>query len=192
MHLYRGDESPEERLATAMRTAEAASRAPGVVALAGACGRAARRRAVAGVYALDLAYLDACMEAVQSLPTIPDAPGVDGLREPEETIRDGGDCEDKSALLAALVLCGRELLARAVAVGLVWVLQPGWPDDHFSAWVSSGDDAPSRVTRVRVIDQTTEPPRGVWWAETTVRAARGESPRAAVRRIGGGHGGISA
>lgn len=183
MRVYTGTESAEARIAAAWSAAVEGARDPAVIALAGACQRAARRRVVEGVYPLALAYLDASMRAVQSLPYTAD-PGGDALRDPVETIAEGGDCEDKAALFASLVLVGARLFALPVSVRLVWVVQRGWPDDHASAWTSAGA-VPLQGSGV--IAQGDEPPAGVWWAETTVAAARGESPYRAVRRLGAGH-----
>lgn len=185
MHLFRGDETAEERIALAAEFARDGARLPVVAAVAGACVRAARRRAEprAG-YPLALAYLDAVVSAVQSLPYRPDPPGRDVLRDAAETLAEGGDCEDKAALVVSLVVCGRRLLALEIGACVVWIRQRAWPDDHVSAWVWMGRD-PSRGAGV--IEQGDEPPRGAWWAETTVAAARGESPYAAAARIGGAH-----
>ena len=182
MRVWRGDESAEERAAAASDAASRGASLPAVVALAGACLRSARRRAVEGVYPVELAFLDACMEAVQSLPYVEDAAGSDSLRDPDETIAEGGDCEDLAALLVALARCGARLLALRVSACVVWIAQPKWPTDHVSAWVSSGL---CDLRGARVIEQGTEPPAWAWWAECSVRAARGESPYAALARVGG-------
>ena len=190
MKLYQGHESPAERAAAAELAGADAWRDPLVVELSRACLREAeRKRCDACGYSLPLAYLDACLRAVQLLPYVPDV-GGDALREPWETIVSGGDCEDLASLLAALVACGRRVLALPVWAAVVWIVQRSpAPQDHVTAWVwvDSGGRNAGGVVGSGVIRQGEEPPTGVWWAETTVRAARGESPYAAVGRIGGGH-----
>lgn len=45
--------------------------------------------------------------AVQALPVLDDPPGVDVYRDAVETLARGGDCVNKSILLASLLIAGR-------------------------------------------------------------------------------------
>lgn len=57
--------------------------------------------------------------SVQSLPVLGDPPGVDVYRDAVETLARGGDCANKSALLAALYIAARGRCERA-PVRIVW------------------------------------------------------------------------
>lgn len=57
--------------------------------------------------------------AVQSLPVVPDPPGVDVYRTAVETLAEGGDCASKSALLVALYIASRPR-CQSVAPRIVW------------------------------------------------------------------------
>lgn len=58
--------------------------------------------------------------SVQSLPVIPDPAGVDVYRDANETLARGGDCANKAALLAALLIAGRAYCSPRVPVRIVW------------------------------------------------------------------------
>ncbi len=183
------DEPPAERVAAAELAGESAWSDPLVMRVARLALREALRVAVPAVgLTLEVAYLEACLRAVQSLPYHADG-AVDCLRDPSETIAEGGDCEDLASLFVALVTCGRRALGlRGVGALVVWIDQsPDAPQDHVSAWCWVDGAIAGRAPSSGVISRLTDPPSGVWWAETTVRARRGESPYAAVERLGVDH-----
>lgn len=90
-----------QRLATLERLALAGSRAPRVVALSRALCNQARLN-LAGGYSFFRPLF-----AVQALPVVNDPPGVDVYRDAVETLAMGGDCANKSILLASLLIAGR-------------------------------------------------------------------------------------
>jgi transglutaminase-like putative cysteine protease len=98
---------------------------------------------------------------VQVLPYWHDPPGPVDLvcKTARCVLEQGGDCEDRSTLLAALYA------EAGLSARLAWLTQPGAMEDHVS-------------TQVRV--------DGVWlWADSTVEGAElGEHPRDAYRRLG--------
>lgn len=101
------------------------------------------------------------LSTVQLLPYVPDPAGADVVCPPEQVMAEGGDCEDRARLFAALAL------AKGERPQIVWVEQPGAPQDHVS------------VQLLR---------NGVWtWADPTVVGARiGEAPADAAARTGSG------
>lgn len=144
---------PPERLAALARLAE---RWRGELA---ARGLAAPR----GAGLVELVELD--LRAAQALPYASDPPGpVDLVSLSLACVeRDGGDCEERAAYLAAR-LTARVELAR-VDVDLGWIPQEWAPLDHVTV-------------RVRL------PGRAWQWADPTVAGARlGEHPWTAARRL---------
>lgn len=103
--------------------------------------------------------LELLLSTVQLLPYRTDRHGADDVCDPATLFRDGGDCEDRAALFAALA---RVAGARVV---IVWQPQQGVAEDH--------------VTTKVFLD-------GAWrWADPTVPGARiGEEPHDAVARLG--------
>ena len=57
--------------------------------------------------------------AVQALPIVGDAAGVDEYRDAVETLARGGDCANKTALLAALYIAARPFCGRS-SVSVAW------------------------------------------------------------------------
>lgn len=100
------------------------------------------------------------LRLVQSLPYQSDTAGSDLVCDPADVFARGGDCEDRAALLAAL------LYASGYAVQLVWQADEAAPEDHVTV-------------KVRLRD-------GSWaWADPTVPGAQiGEEPHAAAARTG--------
>ncbi len=98
--------------------------------------------------------------AVQDLPYVPD--DGDTYQGVEYTLAYGGDCEDLDTLL------GAAMLILNVPANLVYLEQPGAPQDHMTVTVEV---------------------RGQFcYAETTIPGARlCEDPYAAVARLGHGH-----
>lgn len=105
----------------------------------------------------------AALRVVQLLPYRPDPPGTnDVLRSPCEILARGGDCNNRSAFLVA-VLTGLDVTAECR-----WIVQPLEEQDHVAVQVLVG--------------------RQWRWMEPTLWGAReGEYPHDAVRRIRNGH-----
>jgi hypothetical protein len=112
-------------------------------------------------------YAARALRYVQQLPRIPDPPGRERFQSVADTIERGGDCEDKAALLVALL----ELDSyRSPGTGgmLRWMnLEPFASMNHVTALVT--------------FDGGT-----TWqWAEPSIRGAViGEEPFAAANRTG--------
>lgn len=97
---------------------------------------------------------------VQALPYVSDPVGPVDVVETDvrRVLERGADCEERAALVAALVA------ADGIAARVVWLVQDGAPLDHVSALVDLG---------------------GWRWADATIPGARvGEHPRDAARRLG--------
>ena len=105
--------------------------------------------------------LELLLSTVQLLPYKPDPAGVDVVCPPERTMAEGGDCEDRALLFAAVAK------AKGASVQIVWVEQSGAPQDHVSVKIERN---------------------GAWlWADPTVVGARiGEAPADAAARTGAG------
>lgn len=58
--------------------------------------------------------------SVQSLPVLPDPAGVDVYRDAVVTLAQGGDCANKAALFAAILIAGRSFCSPRVPVRIVW------------------------------------------------------------------------
>lgn len=71
-----------------------------------------------------------CLSFCQGLPVVYDPPGVDIYKDAVTTIAQGGDCADKSALLAAMLLVLREHFGYPFAVNIVWETHPNDAQDH--------------------------------------------------------------
>lgn len=99
-----------QRLAMLEAYALAGSRAPSIVALA--------RELCRGQSGNPWWWLRA-FAAVQSLPVRTDPPTVDVYTDAVQTLAQGGDCANKTALLAALYIAGRPYCGRN-SVALVW------------------------------------------------------------------------
>ena len=134
-----------------------------------------------------VAYLDAAQEAAQRCGYVPDPPGLDVLRTPAETLAVGGDCEDLSGLLVALVVAAHALWALPVAACVVWVRQPRAPQDHVSAWVWRESSRGAGEVSASVVDLGAPLPAGAEWCECSISARRGENPWAALERLGVDH-----
>ena len=99
---------------------------------------------------------------VQALPYEPDDAGPVDVVETDlrRALAGGIDCEERSALVAAL--CAADGIGAEVA----WMVQRGAPLDHVTALVWLGGDVAA-------------------WADATIPGARvGEHPRDAARRTG--------
>ncbi len=186
--IFFRDESPEERAATAQRVAVEGAHDPLVRMLARSCWSQASRRADARAgYPVGVAFLDAAQEATQRCGYVPDPPGFDVLRTPAETIAGGGDCEDLSSLFVALVVAGHARWALPLGACVVWVRQPGAPQDHVSAWAWREATRGAGELLASVMDRGAPLPAGAEWVETSIAARRGEDPWRALERIGGQH-----
>lgn len=77
--------------------------------------------------------------AVQALPVVGDPPGVDEYRDAVATLAQGGDCANKSALLAALYLAARPFCGRSL-VAIAWEhCGPTCAFDHVRVALRVGD-----------------------------------------------------
>ena len=139
------DGTPQERLDAVARLAAAWARDPAVIALALRFDDDPARELLAWV---------------QSLPYASDPEGYDVVCGPAQVMREGGDCEDRAALLAALYA------ARGWRARVAWQTDDSAPEDHVTVQLFDGSS-------------------GWFWADPTVPGARiGEEPHAAAARTG--------
>lgn len=114
-------------------------------------------------------YADVCLEAVQHVATYrADPPNEDWHQDTATTAKGGGDCEDLSALLCALLRLGAYFYGLKIRARLEWVRR------------DTGQD------HVAVRVQVDVPEDAAWeWMEPSIRwARRGEAPEEAARRLG--------
>lgn len=114
---------------------------------------------------VELVELD--LRAAQALPYRSDPSGSADLVSLSLACveRDGGDCEERSAYVAARVTARAALTRAGVVVELGWIPQEWAPLDHVTARVAL-------------------PGRGWLWADATVPGAKlGEHPWTAARRL---------
>lgn len=102
-----------QRLALIERKALEGARAASVVNLARSLCAQSRLNLSAGYSFLRPLF------AVQALPVVDDPPGVDVYRDATETLARGGDCVNKSILLASLLIASRSFCAPN-RVRIVW------------------------------------------------------------------------